>query len=128
MATNKVIFDPDAGVSFPVNLTLNSGADFTANYEVVGTSNTAFSLHGYTGSSQMQKSIGIGATTIADGTFAVGFTSAVDGKFKISMGSTATRDLSQGRYMYDILVGSGSTVYRIVEGMIFVKPGISSAP
>jgi hypothetical protein len=36
--------------------------------------------------------------------------------------------LNEGRYVYDILVGSASTVYRIISGNILVIPGISSAP
>jgi flagellar basal body P-ring protein FlgI len=60
--------------------------------------------------------------------FTVGFTSAIGGKFDLSLGSTDTRSLSEGRYVYDILVSSGSTVYRIASGNVLVVPGISSAP
>ena len=31
MATKKITFDPEAGVAYPCDLTLNVGADFTAN-------------------------------------------------------------------------------------------------
>ena len=31
---------------------MNGGANFEGNFEVVGTSNTAFNLEGYSGSSQ----------------------------------------------------------------------------
>jgi len=128
MSTNKITFDPDAGVAYPVNLTINTGATFKSNFEVLNTANTAFNFTGYTGSSQMAKSVSIGSTSYAVATFNVGFTSAADGKFSISLGSTTTRELTEGRYIYDILVSSGSTVYRIIDGMILVKPGISSAP
>ena len=46
----------------------------------------------------------------------------------IAMGATDTRSLTSGRYYYDILVSSGTTTYKIVEGNIMVQPGISSAP
>lgn len=128
MATNKITFDPDAGVAYPVNLTINTGATFKASFEVIGLANTAFNFTGYTGSSQMAKSVSIGSTSYAVATFNVGFTSAAGGKFDISLGSTTTRGLAEGRYIYDVLVSSGSTVYRIIDGMILVKPGISSAP
>ncbi len=84
---------------------------------------------GWTGSSQMRKSISIGSGTTADATFSVGIdtTASVGYGFTISLGSTDTRNLSQGRYMYDVLVSSGATIYRIVDGMIYVRPGISSA-
>jgi len=128
MATNKITFDPDSDVARPVNLTINTGATFKASFEVVGLANTAFNFIGYTGSSQMAKSVSIGSTSHAVATFNVGFTSAAGGKFNISLGSTETRQLTEGRYIYDILVSSGSTIYRIIDGMILVKPGISSAP
>lgn len=128
MATNKITFDPDAGVAYPVNLTINTGATFKASFEVIGLANTAFNFTGYTGSSQMAKSVSIGSTSYAVATFNVGFTSAAGGKFDILLGSTTTRGLTEGRYIYDVLVSSGSTVYRIIDGMILVKPGISSAP
>lgn len=128
MSTKKITFDPDAGVAYPVNLTINTGASFKANFEVVSIANTSFNFTGYTGSAQMAKSVSIGSTSYAVATFNVGFTSAAGGKFNISLGSTDTRSLAEGRYVYDILVSSGSTVYRIIDGMILVRPGISSAP
>jgi len=128
MATNKFTFDPDSGVSYAANLVINTGADFINNFEVVSVANTAFNFTNYTGSSQMAKSVSIGSSSYPVATFNVGFTSAAGGKFKISLGSTSTRTLKEGRYVYDVLVSSGSTVYRIVEGTILVKPGISSAP
>jgi hypothetical protein len=66
----------------------------------------------------------LGITT----SFTVGFTSAYDGKFKISLGSADTRSLSEGRYVYNVLVSSGSTVYSIVNGNVLVVAGITTAP
>ncbi len=128
MAKNTITFDPTSGVAYGVNLTLNTGATFTSDYTVVNTSGSAYNFSGWTGSSQLSKSVSIGSSSYAIETFNVGFTSAAGGKFSISLGSTATRSLSEGRYIYDILVSSGSTTYRIVSGDVLVIPGISSAP
>ena len=139
MANKKITFDPEAGVGYPCNFVMNGGANFTGTFEVVDTSNTGFNFSttnavgiatttGWTGSSQMTKSAAIGSTAFPNATFTVGFTSATSGKFKISLGSTDTRSLKDGRYVYDILVGSGATVYRIVDGNILVRGGVSSAP
>ena len=101
---------------------------------MVDTSDVAFDFQGltttsvWTGSSQMQKSAGIGATTTPSGTFTVGCSSAGGGIFDISMGATATRSLSEGRYEYNFLVSSGATIYNIVNGNILVHTGIASAP
>ena len=60
MATKNVTFDPDAGVPKGVNLTIHTGSDFTTNFNVVNTSNAAFDLTGYSGSSAMSKSVAVG--------------------------------------------------------------------
>ena len=134
MASKNLTFDPNAGVPYAANLALYTGADFNTTFNVVDTSDVAYDFQGltttsvWTGSAQMQKSAGIGATTTPAGTFTVGFTSAGGGIFNISMGSTDTRDLSEGRYEYNVLVSSGSTIYNIVNGNILVYTGIASAP
>ena len=134
MASKNLTFDPDAGVPYAANLALYSGADFKTIFNVVDTSDVAFDFQGltttsvWTGSAQMQKSAGVAATTVAAGTFTVGFTSAGGGIFEISMGSTATTSLSEGRYEYNVLVSSGASIYNIVNGNIMVYTGIASAP
>ena len=132
MATKKITFDPDAGVPVASNLTIYGGANFNANFTVVDTSNAAFDFSGagttWTGSSQMQKSVGAGSTTVPTASFNVGFTSAAGGKFALTLASTATTSISEGRYLYNVLVSSGTTTYNIVNGDILVYQGISSAP
>lgn len=128
MPSRNITFDPDAGVPKGANLTIHTGADFSANFNVVDTSSSAFNFESWTGSSQMTKSVSIGSSSYPAATFNVGFTSAAGGKLKISLGSTDTRSLSEGRYVYNLLVSSGSTVYSLVNGNILVIPGISSAP
>ena len=50
------------------------------------------------------------------------------GKITLSMGSTDTSSLSQGRYLYNVLVGTGASIYNMINGNITVHTGISSAP
>tara|TARA_B100000401_G_C52295142_1_gene479959 strand:- start:146 stop:532 length:387 start_codon:yes stop_codon:yes gene_type:complete len=128
MPSRNITFDPDSGVPSASNLNLYTGADFSLNLNVKTVSNSAFDLTNYTGSSQLQKTTGIGATISPNATFTVGITSAADGLLNVSLGSTDTRSLSEGRYMYDVLVSSGSTVYTLVNGSVYVYSGISSAP
>ncbi len=128
MANNTITFDPDSGAAYGVNLTILSGADFKSTFSVLKSDKSAYNFTGYSGSSQMTKSVAIGATLGISTTFNVGFTSAAGGEFQISLGSTDTRNLKTGRHVYDILVSSGSTIYRIVSGNIMVQGGISSAP
>lgn len=128
MPSRNITFDPDSGVPVGSNFTIHTGSDFKAKFNVVNTSSTSFNFTGYTGSSQMTKSVSIGSSSYPVATFNVGFTSVTGGKFEISLGSTATRSLAEGRYVYNILVSSGTTVYNIANGNILVLPGISSAP
>ena len=128
MATKNVTFDPDAGVPKGVNLTMYGGSDFEVNLVVNTTSNAAFDLTNYSGSGAISKSVSIGATLGITTSFTVGVTSALGGELNVSLGSTATRDLSEGRYVYDVLITDGSTVYPLVTGNIIVSSPVSSAP
>ena len=129
MATKKITFDPDASSSPEANFNILGGANFEGNFEVVGTSNTAFNLTGYSGSAAMSKSVAVGATLGITTAFTVGFTSATDGKLKISLSSGVTRSLNEGRYVYDVLiVSSASTTYSLVRGNVLVIPPVAAAP
>jgi len=126
MATKKITFDQNADSSPAANFTILGGSNFHGDFEVVTTSNTAFDFTGYSGSSQMTRSTAIGSTAFPTATFVVGFTSAAAGKVRISLGGTTTKSLTEGRYVYDFIVGSGSTIYTLVNGNIIVRSGVSS--
>jgi|TARA_R100000008_G_scaffold86582_1_gene80294 hypothetical protein len=139
MANNTITFDPDDGVAYGVNVVINTGANFQSSFQILNNDKTNFDFStanavgiatttGWTGSSQMTKTVAVGSSAYPAATFTVGFTSAADGQFNISLGSTATSALNNGRYVYDILVSSGATIYRIVEGNVLVISGVSSAP
>mgnify|MGYP003326931211 FL=1 len=85
-------------------------------------------MTGYTGSAAISKSVAVGATLGITTEFTVGFSSAFDGKMSISLGRTDTRSLNEGRYMYDVLVSSGTTIYSLVNGNVYVYNPVSSAP
>ena len=141
MTTKKITFDPESGAAYSCDLIMNVGADFNAKFNIVDTANTGFNFSttnsvgigtttGWTGSSQMTKSTAIGSTAFPVATFSVGIDTTPSSGYglTISLGSTATRSINAGRYVYDVLVGSGMTVYRIVDGNIQVRGGVSSAP
>ena len=128
MANNTITFNPDSNVAFGVNLTILEGADFRSTFAVKQENKSVFDLSGYTIQARMKKSVAIGATLGITTSFSVGFTSAYDGKFKVSLNSTQTRSLNEGRYVYNVLVSSGTTVYSIVNGNVLVIAGITTAP
>ena len=111
MSTRTFTFDPDAGVPVGADLTIHTGSTFKSNFNVQDVNSSTYDLTDWSGSSQMQKGVGIGATTVPAGTFTVGFTSAYDGKFYIEMDASSTRNLSEGRYEYNVLMtGSSETI------------------
>ena len=126
MATKNVTFDPDSGVPYGANLSIYGGTDFSTTFNVKTTSNAAFDLTGYSGAGALAKSVAVGATLGATDTFTVGFTSAYDGQMKLSLGTTSTRNLAEGRYVYDVLVTIGSSTYPLVRGNVNVFNTISS--
>lgn len=138
MATKTVTFDPDSGVPFGVNLTVYGGSNSVTNLNVVDVNNNNYDFSNgitgsgattnWSGSGQISKSVGAGSSSYANATLTVGFTSAYGGKVKLSLGSTATAALDQGRYVYDVNVDSGSTIFKLVSGNVYVYSGISSAP
>lgn len=118
-------FDPTSGVSQAVNQIISTGASFVANYSVTTIGGTAFNFSGYTGAANMAKSVGVGASNYAIRTFTVGIGSTT-GVLSLGLSASDTVGLKEGRYHYDVLVNNGSTVYRIVEGDIMVRAGVTS--
>ena len=49
------------------------------------------------------------------------------GVMTLSLGSTDTANLKPGRYVYEVLVSSGATIYNIINGNVLVSAGIASA-
>ena len=109
------------------NIVINSGTTFSETFTLESaTTNSAFDLTGYSGAGAIAKSIAVGATLGATQTFTVGITSATGGLLKISLTDTQTSNLTEGRYVYDVLVTVGSTTYPLVRGNAQVYNTISS--
>ena len=105
------------------NIIINTGSTFNQTFDLESTdTNSAFDLSGYTAAAQMRK--WPGSTT------ATSFTASIpspttQGKVILSMSATATGSLSAGRYVYDITLTAGTTVERVVEGMVLVREGVT---
>ena len=139
MANQNVTYDVATGAPYAVNLNIYGGATFSDKFTITNPNGSAFrfdtgagSTAGlavtWTGSAAISKSVAIGATLGVTTAFTVGFTSARDGVITLSLTPALTRKLKPGRYVYDILVSSGSTVYNIVNGNVLVNAGIATNP
>ena len=120
MSTKNFTFDPDAGVPSAADLAIYGGANFKNTFNVKDVSNVNYDFTGWSGSGQMQKSAGIGATDVPAATFTVGFTSAYDGQFYISLGTTQTRNLAAGRYEYNVLMTPSKESVDVLDTSIAV--------
>ena len=139
MANQNVTYDVASAVPYAVNLNIYGGASFSDTFTIINPDQSAFRFNTgagstsglgvtWTGTAAMSKSVAVGATLGVTETFTVGFTSAAGGVMTLSMGSTETRNLKPGRYVYDVLVSSGNTIYNIINGNVLVTAGIATAP
>jgi hypothetical protein len=109
---------------YVVNITIPGGADFQQTFFLESVANTPLNLTGYTGYAKLKKSP---ASLNSAASFVVSFPNRSDGRVNISLGSTSTASLKPGRYCYDVLLDSGTTKTRVVEGSALVTAGITTA-
>lgn len=106
------------------NIVINAGETFSQPLTILSSGGTPLNITGYAASSMIRKHAESNTKT-AD--FTVGITSAAKGIITISLGSSITSTIKEGRYVYDVLLTDTSNLKSIVvEGMVLVRTGISS--
>lgn len=115
MYNNTITFDPTVGTPYGVNLTINTGASFDSTFKVLNNDKTNYNLEGWSGSSQMTKSVSVGSSMPISATFEVGITSGAKGEFKISLPASQTRNLKNGRYVFNILMTGTQVSETVLE-------------
>ena len=129
MASHNITFDPESGTPYSANLNKYGGAGFDDTFTVTRPNSIAYDFTGYSGAAQMTKSVAVGSTVAITATFTVGFTSAAGGKIALTLADTLTRNINEGRYVYDVnIVSAGSTYYKLVRGDVMVHAGVSTRP
>lgn len=105
-----------------VELTLEQGANFNTVLDLKDSAAGILNLSGYTVAAQMRKSYY--SSTATD--FTIVITDAAAGQITMSMNSANTSNVTPGRYVYDVLITSGSNVKtRIIEGIVTVLPSVT---
>lgn len=105
-----------------VELTVEQGANFSTTIDVKDGTNTIINLSGYTVAAQMRKSY---YSTTAN-SFTTTITDASAGQITMTMTSANTSGLTPGRYVYDLLLTSGTGVKtRVIEGIVTVMPSVT---
>jgi|TARA_B100002019_G_scaffold134028_1_gene115333 hypothetical protein len=104
------------------NLSVNVGATFDQSFTLAdASSDSALDLTGYAHSAALRKHFL--ATTSTP--FQTTVTDAAGGVISVSMGSTLTSTLKPGRYVYDLVIETGGTRTRVVEGTVLVRGGVT---
>ena len=108
------------------NLTIDQGATFSSDVTVKDANNNAFDLTGYSASAKMAK--GFSSTRTRTSITCTISTPATSGVVTLSLTADQTTNLDEGRYVYDleILQTSSSTVTRVIEGIITVRPQVTT--
>jgi len=103
------------------NLLVNQNADFVYNIYLVDVYNNPFNITGYTGNCQIRKSYT--SNTSVGMNVHTGNTS---GLITLTMNAATTSQLTQTRYVYDLVLHSNTgVVSRITEGIVSVDLGVS---
>ena len=103
-------------------LTLEQGASYSTTVTVNGSNGSPTNLTNYTAAAQLRKSYY--SSTATD--FTVSISNAAGGEITMSLTSANTANLTPGRYVYDLLITSPTSVKtRVVEGIATILPSVT---
>lgn len=105
-----------------VELTIEQGANYSTTVTVNDSNGSPTNLTNYTAAAQLRKSYY--STTATE--FTVAVTDAAAGQITMSITSANTANLTPGRYVYDLLITSPTSVKsRVIEGIATILPSVT---
>ena len=110
------------------NLIIDQGASFSSDVTVRDANNELFNLTGYTASAKM--ALGYSSTRTRTTITSTIASDATTGIVSLSLTSTQTAALdAPERYVYDVEITQTSTgtVTRVIEGIISVRPNVTTS-
>jgi hypothetical protein len=113
-------------VSAKYNLVCDQATTFNFQFQILE-NNTPLDLTGYTGTMTVRPFVGATTTTVV-ATTANGYMvfDATNGRITVTLSATVTGAISAGRYSYDLVITSGVTVTRILEGKFIVTGAVTT--
>ena len=104
------------------DISVDQGADFSAEVVVDDSDGTLANLTGYTVAGQIRKTY----SSLTAINFVATVNDATGGTISLSLVDSVTNTMKAGRYVYDveILAASGSRT-RVLEGQVEVTPGVT---
>jgi len=101
---------------------IEQGASFSTTVTVNDATGAPTNLTSYTGAAQLRKSY---YSTTANN-FTVSISNAANGELTMVMTAANTSNLTPGRYVYDLLITSPTSVKtRVVEGIATILPSVT---
>lgn len=105
-----------------INLTLEQGTDYDVDFTIRNDDGSPLNLTDYDAQSVVRKTY----TSTISYPFEITFVDRIAGQINVSMASTVTSTLKEGRYVYDVVLTSGNNVKtRVIQGNLLVNPGVS---
>lgn len=106
------------------NIVIDAGEDFSQELSLENSQDYVVNLTGYAASSYIRKHPE--SSKVVAG-FGVSIFNPAQGQLRLSLGSSISSTIPEGRYVYDVLVTTLAGMKNIiVEGMVTVRAGITS--
>lgn len=104
------------------NLYIDQGTSFSASIQIFADNGDIFDLTGFTPSGQIRKNY---ATNTIAANLTTTVTNAANGQISIGLTPAQTANLKAGRYVYDVEIISGGSIFRASEGIVVVYPSVT---
>ena len=108
------------------NLVCEEGATFTFNF-TIKTGDTVWNLTNYDATMTIRPFVGSPVVTLTatndNGKIVLGGTA---GTVAVTFNATTTADFVAGKYVYDLVLDSGTVVTRLLEGKFVVTPSVTA--
>lgn len=112
-------------MSAKFNLVCEQATTFNFQFQIKNDV-TPWNLTSYTGTMTVRPFVGASTTTVvastANGRMVL---DALNGRVTVTIDATTTGDIAAGRYVYDLVLDSGSVVTRILEGKFIVTGAVT---
>ena len=112
-------------MSAKYNLVCDQATTFNFQFQILN-NQTPLNLTGYTGTMTVRPFVGASTTTVVAST-ANGLMvfDAGNGRVTVTISATTTGAIAAGRYSYDLVLTSGVTVTRYLEGKFIVTGAVT---
>ena len=113
-------------MSAKYNLVCDQATTFNFQFQILN-NQTPWSLGGYTGTMTVRPFVGASTTTVVATTENGRMTlDQISGRVSVTLSAATTGAISAGRYSYDLVLTSGVTVTRILEGKFIVTGAVTT--